>query len=206
MVTGTSTRTFGKRSDDAAGTPPSAEAGMGPPRFALDGETICWARCSAALVAASNASSTRRRWCSMPSVSRSGGTIRGSPRTPTIVLKGRGTANRSQLRARQAWVNPTPSGTMGRPARDASSTIPLFTCRRGPRGPSGVMAQCDFRSSRSSSSKACAPPRFGDPRTVPNPKWWQTWAISSPSALWLIMTRTLVRILAGAKSVSCQKA
>ena len=72
-------------------------------------------------------------------------------------------------------------------------------------GAIGRKRQVGVLASRNRSNRPAAPPRVVEPRTTPNPKWPQTRAISSPSALWLTMIFTLVLILAGAKSDSCQK-
>ena len=43
--------------------------------------------------------------------------------------------------------------------------MPVFICRRGPRGPSGVIATCKSRTRSSSSRIARGPPRLEEPRT-----------------------------------------
>ena len=71
------------------------------------------------------------------------GTESGDVVTIRTELQGDGTAKRSQLGMRQAFVKPTPTPIMGKPVNFASRMSPGWTTRRGPRGPSGRMPMCE---------------------------------------------------------------
>ena len=61
------------------------------------------------------------------------------------------------------------TGTTARPVRDARYTTPSLSMRRGPRGPSGVMAMCRVLVTSSACRKARVPPREDEPRTIAIP-------------------------------------
>ena len=90
----------------------------------------------------------------------------GSPVTQRARPQGRGTAKWSQLPNRQGRFSPKPTGTTGKPARADRYTNPACTRRRGPRGPSGVIARWVSRPARNICRIASMPPRLVEPRIV----------------------------------------
>jgi len=114
----------------------------------------------------------------------------GLPSATVTAAKGRGTRNLSQLFNLIAGYAETPRGTTGRLTRLGIRDTPLFTCRAGPRGPSGVIPpDSPFIIESISSRAASVPPLDEEPLTGLKPIFPQMEETIEPSLLLLINIR-----------------